>query len=773
MSTNTTGTVAPSPARPDPGERPRPQQRRWLWLGAAALVVVTLAGANHRLVRGTASGIWDADSVFAPYYMLVADHARSGRIMLWNPWVSAGSPDGFEPQLGAQSPLTVGMGLLTGGHEWGFRLYWLTLWALGGLGMLLLARHLGAPAWAGCIGAIAFMFSGPYTGHAQHTSWIESISFLPWVLWRLDVAVTRRKLLPAAQAGALWGLSALAGYPALTMITAGFGGMWVLGRTAFGPEAGRGRPGSPDRPDKGSYTVRGGKALGILAVFAVGGVAILSPTFVGFMIESKGYSQRAGALPRERAIGSNALHPGALMTHASPAVAVGNQSSHFWPYTDVSMCSVYVAPVVVALAGLALSIGGRGRFRWWLLALGLLALAAAMGRALPVRGWLYDLLPPTRYFRHAAGFRIYWVFALVVLAMMGAADLAALGAAEARKAWRRLAAISAVGGVLALTALLLLLRRASPMNATPELAIGHLLVAWGLTPLAAWVGSRRPVRLVAALLIALVAADALLTTELSVSTMYLDRDKRWRAVEQGHVRSLDLTTAGLRRGERSPFPGHTNNKNLVAKQPVLISYAPISRNPLLKKSIAHPVLKRTAVSPDGTGRVWFCPDAPHVMPTEKSFDALAQRCTALDAPVVVVTDPANMIADPSTWLDTPANLDQAPAAKPQAAKVWRYGPDELGFDADCPAAGWLLVTDRWSRSWRVTVNGKDAKVWAGNFVFRAVQVETGRNRVHFTFRPPHRWLLTASWATLLLVGGVSAGAAAWGALRRRRDQTSG
>jgi hypothetical protein len=61
----------------------------------------------------------DADTFYAPYYTLVSDYARAGRVLLWNPWSNAGSPDFAEPQVGAFSPIMVGFGALTGGHSAG------------------------------------------------------------------------------------------------------------------------------------------------------------------------------------------------------------------------------------------------------------------------------------------------------------------------------------------------------------------------------------------------------------------------------------------------------------------------------------------------------------------------------------------------------------------------------------------------------------------------------------------------------------------------------
>src|SRR6187402_2396939 len=66
---------------------------------AAALFGLTLLGANYKLTLGVAAPKWDADMLFAPYQMLLADHARAGKFLLWDPWLNGGSPDYAEPQV--------------------------------------------------------------------------------------------------------------------------------------------------------------------------------------------------------------------------------------------------------------------------------------------------------------------------------------------------------------------------------------------------------------------------------------------------------------------------------------------------------------------------------------------------------------------------------------------------------------------------------------------------------------------------------------------------
>jgi uncharacterized membrane protein YfhO len=79
----------------------------------------------------------------------------------------------------------------------------------------------------------------------------------------------------------------------------------------------------------------------------------------------------------------------------------------------------------------------------------------------------------------------------------------------------------------------------------------------------------------------------------------------------------------------------------------------------------------------------------------------------------------------------------------------RYRPAELQLSIDAPARGWLLVTDRWGPGWRAEVNGQPVQVLGGNFVFRAVEVQAGRNVVRFWYRPAaFPALLLVSWSVM-------------------------
>jgi hypothetical protein len=138
---------------------------RSVWFIAACVLAAVLLIGNSDLVIGKATPIWDADAYYAPMFSLVADYAKAGQLILWNPWMNGGSPDFADPQVGATSPLLLAFGILSRDPLHGFVAYWLTIWAFGGIGMLLLCRHLKCPVWGALIASLGFIACGFYTGH--------------------------------------------------------------------------------------------------------------------------------------------------------------------------------------------------------------------------------------------------------------------------------------------------------------------------------------------------------------------------------------------------------------------------------------------------------------------------------------------------------------------------------------------------------------------------------------------------------------------------------
>jgi hypothetical protein len=728
------------------------------WLLAGLLLTTLFFILNRELISGARVQIWDAYSFYTPAFSLVADHARSGRLLLWNPWLAGGTPDFADPQVAAASPIAIIAGAIGGGNSTAFRIYWLFIWVLGPLGLLLLARHLGAPPWGAFLVALGYSFCGFYTAHAEHTTVLYSFSFVPWFIWRFDVALTSLRFKPAAQAGALWGLSALGGYPAIVILSGGMLFLWGLGRCCSSRN--RDKLLIHEQPIWARFKFT---FLALAAVFCVG-VLIMAPTYVAFFREGPGYTERAGAMPRWLAIAGNALDPGALATFASPyltALKFPPRNPDLWPLTNISMADVYVGVLPLILSLLALWQRPRSIWRWWLVGIIAFSLACAVGDRWPVRGWLYDYCPPTRYFAYPAMFRGHAIFSAAVLALLATRDLkVAIQNAETR-IWWQLAVLSLAASIAAVWAYVHVVSRVANLGNQFHLSNLHLAGIWFAAVAASVLfllfrGTRKWLPVLFAVLAIL---DAYLTLRLSqefVSGNGWSRSLVTR-VDAGH--KTTLTVDSLQRELKPPLLlGGAYSNNTLALRTAVFYNKFTMKNRFHTGFADHPVLLNMGL---GSDRIWFTKDAAVAVPSNTTFSALVNRSEELGVPVVIVHPRLQManvsnirspVAPDRTVL---ASISHLAPAQNIPAQVLNYTPDNLQLNVSCPADGWLLVTDRWAAGWRAKVNGTLVEVFGGNLIFRAVRVRAGENTIQFYYpQPLYFALVFLSWSTLVAVLAV-------------------
>lgn len=776
---------APAMKEPADGETaPDEQAGR----GSSLPVLLVLAILGVFFVWFRESGlIWrsDAPTLFAPYYTLVADFARAGELLVWNPWSNCGAPDAAYVEMGSFSPLTILHGLATGGGPTGFLLYELTIWGIGGVGMALFGRHLRAPAWATAAVSVAFLFGGFYLGHLVHTSWAHAFTFLPLLLWRLDVALDTRRWWPAVEGGALYGLSALAGHPALVILNGLFIGVWVLGRWLASTGEGKALP-APDIPPAAARarrpSFRGLVRLGVtMAIFLTTAIVVLSPAYLFFFAESTGFSDRAGGLGRAYAISNHALPPGALAAIASPYLSVlKNYDPELWVGTLPQLTLSYIGALVPALAITALLLRPRDRFRWWVALIALLFLTSAVGDALPVRGWLYDLCPPTRYFRHSAVMRAYFLVALCVLALF--ATRSARGSkSERRRFWKTLALTSIATSLAATIAYLVTIGSVADRGPGIGRAHFHFFLAWTAVPCLALVGWHRP-RLrravpVAVVLIALV--DGALAFVVTDRIIYSDQEgfAGWDFQYEHRDRSLDLMTEGLGR-RRLPATAPLTAGNIIGKVSLLENYNQLAnrfhtRNTVtpLETSWCDEEVLHSAVS-GSPKRIWFAREVATTAASDACFREFVERARERGTMPLVVQEREEMLSPLPLGAAGPdddahrAAIAALPSAERIDAELVDYTPTTLDLSVTCPDDGWLLVTDRWARGWEALVDGEAEPIRGGNFLFRALPVTAGEHLVEFTYRPAGQpWLTWLSWITL---GGVIIGSVRGGLIRRAK-----
>lgn len=714
---------------------------RTAWLLAAVLLPALIALGNLPLLTGHANPKWDAADLFEPSFALAGDAARAGQLVKWDPWSGAGAPDWTQPEFGLTSPILLAFSFAFTNPSAGYIAYWLCTWVFGGLGMLFLAKHAGCPAPGGFIVACGFAASGFFTGHAEHMSSIYSVSFLPWILWRFDAALLRSDWRCGVEAGLLYGLSALGGYPEFTILTPGFLALWALARVLTG---------TAEASEPTPRRCAPGLALAVWTACLSIGFLIFSLPYAGLVWGTRGYTDYIGPRARDAAVSSNLLPAGALSTFASPYLANLNLPPHpLWPQTDISMTSVYAGAASLVLAAFALR---RIRQRWWLAAIGGFFLCCALGSQLPIRGWLYDLLPPTRYFRNPSLFRAYVILVIGFLAALGARDLHEASALH-RLYFRRLAIASACAAAICFA---VVLRFADSPAPDLRAGVAHLLLAWfGFAALSLLFKAPRRFLSFAAVLACLDAWGALY---LSRPTLWDPPQPWFQQANAAHIGSIDLTSSGLNR-DLLPLPAFgqpINNRDLLIKRAVFDDYTShqIFRNRFQRQILADPLLNRMA---SGSGRIWFSPSARMLPPSDAAFLLFSRRVHELDGqPVLLLHSPAQMLSLPSEssqpLVSAESDVAGLPACLPAAVTGLNYQPALLSFRYDAPESGYLLVTDRWADGWEATVNGEPRPVLGADFIYRAVQVGAGPNLVRFVYDPAlFHPLLALSWGAIFAI----------------------
>lgn len=123
--------------------------------------------------------------------------------------------------------------------------------------------------------------------------------------------------------------------------------------------------------------------------------------------------------------------------------------------------------------------------------------------------------------------------------------------------------------------------------------------------------------------------------------------------------------------------------------------------------------------------------------------------------LVLITDP---IAPPAAATATNDN--------PGTVEFSHYEPNHIILKANAKAPSILLLNDRFEENWKVTVDGKPAKLLRANYIMRGVHLDAGTHTIDYRFAPPVPLLYVTSSAMVLgfvLLGFI--------AISNRRQET--
>jgi hypothetical protein len=379
---------------------------------AAALLLVGLLLTYGRLIfEGLVVAGYDTQTYFYPYWAVVFDTLRSGRIPLWNPDLFMGAPLLANSQAAVfYLPNWLLLGLSPERAMSAALMLHVAWAALGTVALARAALRVGWPAAA--TGGAVFAFGGYFLAQSGHVNQVSAAAWLPWLLLALDRGVggDRRAWLaiPAVTA-----LMLLAGHPQVAYMSLVFGLVYAV--SVGGAGAGGGWR---------QWTLGAGRGALTWAA-AVGGGALLAAVQLLPTLELTRHGIRSGGLPLHEAA-SFSLPGEEFLRAVLPTFTSLPSSTEFVAHIGMSG---------IILAALGVAAGPRGVRTVVLLATLGVTLLLAVGPATPLFTLAHRLVPGFDLFRVPPRWLLLGILAAALLAAQGAESLgrSRSGAGE----WRR------------------------------------------------------------------------------------------------------------------------------------------------------------------------------------------------------------------------------------------------------------------------------------------------------------------------------------------------
>jgi hypothetical protein len=774
-------------------------RRRWPGMrgevGMIGLVTLIFCLFFWRLLfeQGVAvpKGGGDFNSFYYPLSAFAAGQVQAGHFPLWNPFLYAGAPFAADYQAGALYPPNLLVWALARPFTYGafealaiFHVWWASVTAYG------FARTIGLRRAPALVAGITFAYGGFMTAQLGHAPMIAVASWLPAIFTALYLA-RRGSIGWSVVAGLGLMMAILAGHPQvlLYVLTAavayGLYLAWVE-RPIVAPVENR-HWSTWSRDPLIRHWAAAVARLGVMLVVAAGLAAPL-------LLPAEQLSRRSvrAGIGYDNAT-QFSVQPVALLQLILPKVFGDNPTNYWSAFANGEIWGYAgVATLVLAVIGMLWWARAARGHRLFFVALGGVALLAALGPFTPLHGWLYGFVPGYDRVRAAGRLLLLYDFAVAVLAAYGLDALLDWIAArhgalpefavllrQMRRALGIVVAVLALGIIPLFYALIL--RQDDPVN-RPVIAVDglNLLLLILLATLALlWAVERRGIggRALAVLAILLVIFDLFSATAGFNPTT----DNLLAGFQQPTARQE------LRARTATAPPFRVDTDDISDRwQPSVAAIDGVDSvsgayNPL---QLADYATFRERAQSSRSSAIYGLLNVAYVgFPAEKAAPADWQKAFTGDKvtfyqpsrpplPRAFVVGAAESVADPGAAFDRikvpefdPAKLvyiqggvstlNGDPGATP--ATVTRDGTDGVTIHVTTRGAGYLVLSDAFFPGWQATLDGRSATVLQADLAFRAVYLPgAGDHTVIFRYRPiwwPIGWVIAGltAIATLALL----------------------
>ncbi|MGC2083607.1 MAG: hypothetical protein WA702_09640 [Bradyrhizobium sp.] len=732
------------------------------------LVTTVWLGAVSRWIIRDAVVPWDSKNQFYAFFRFLNATLRAGEWPFWNPYHYGGHPSVADPQSLVFAPVFVAWGMLDPAPT--MRAFDLVIFAhllAGGIAIAIMGWRARWPIPASVLAATLFMFGGAASGRLQHSGIILSYSLLPVALLLLQLALERRSFSSAigfaiTAAGIALGRNQTALLLCLFLVAA------ALAEIMSSPQ--------PMRFLRERSTV-------LMTMTLAGGALLIIPMLLTLQFAQ--LSNRPAESLDDALRGS--LYPANLATLM--VANIFGTHGHYWgpgattltevALTDDSENYLFFGVVPILLLLWFGIVGGGVWRRGRRLMMCTLAVACLfmLGRYTPFYELAFRFVPGIDLFRRPADASFLFGIALALLVGHSLADYVRDGPPPFRPLMSGLAA-SALTAVVG-SAVVFSARTGHALDAIRETAIASAVLLVAVLILLS--ARRRPVRMVAATLLALVGvaellwwntasrlnaeshsnyavletptgaeADAIASLENAIAADHqrgarprvevlglggawqnLAMVRGWEAINGYNPLRIGLYDRLVSPGEENwgafhrQFPPSFDNYDSALARALGLTYLvmgqPLDKLPNLK---APPAAELLLPGPP----IWIYRLAG-AMPR-----AVIYRWSASDAAGAMPSRSGNLSSiDTSTADDRLISLP--PSEDSAVVKIESYRPDRVELVTTSAAAGLLVLHDLYYPGWIAEVDGRPAPMLRAALLFRSVVVPAGRHRVAFRFRP--------------------------------------
>jgi hypothetical protein len=706
---------------------------------------------------------------FFPWRQLAFDMLRAGQWPLWNPYLGNGAPllanyqtAIFYPPnwLGMILPLDVAMAWLAALH---------LSWA--GAGMAALARGLGLKPLGQAVAGLAFGMSQYLVARAGFVTINSAAAWLPWLVWAVERhfddaeahAPLARRARPAVLLAMMVAMLLLAGHAQMAWYSLLLAGLWSLWRIF----------GLCRRPMTLAMTC------GLLLAAVVSGTLLAAAQLLP-TAELLGHSQRAGGADYEFAA-TYSYSPWRLITLLAPDLLGNPARGEFFGYGNYWEDAAYigVVPLLLALgtAGRSLVEVSRRRRRtsttapaaglpYLLLAVASAGVVWALGRNTPVFPLLYEHVPTFNLFQAPARIMLWPVFALSLLAGMGADDWQALQARALY--WTRLGTAGAAAMLLVGLATTWLVLPDTQLEQQLRVAALAIAVAGAGLCLAGLLALARPQLLTpgwALAVVVIVAGDLVYANRGLIPAGPGDLYRREPAAAQALADAVGTHRLYQFRPDEqevkfnrllsfrsfgAPDLGYETREAMMANTALLSGYKSANNyDPLLVdryvglldvlETTRSPALLRmldVAVVASAAPLDWPVVAEGGAGVTFYRVPGQSQHHWVVYAAQMVTTEAAarRALAEPAF---DPATTVILEPAEPAPARQAALTPTSNGIiiSASLDEPGWVVLAETYYPGWIVSVDGQPAPLLRANYAFQAVAVTAGEHTIVFDYRP--------------------------------------